>query len=602
MLEQNDIKNNELEKYKILIPAWGKKYVDRALNYCLSSLISPGNIPYLHNKAEVYITFLTKVESQQYYENHIVFKNIPKWVNIEFIWIDDIIYNENYGVTLTCAYARAIIQAQKNTITPPIFIFANADFIFSNNSFLHIYDIMKNGNNGIACPSVRCIEELTLEKLEKYRYEDGYLKLNPEDLMQMSYDSPHITDLASSLNSNNISHSYINHYFIGDRDKKELLGVWFLRFMLVIRPMKTLEYVKSYCDYSFMSQMVSDDKVYRVTDGHDIFMLELSDQYQEFNSVRLSTQTTTDIAHAVQRFSTIHHRENGLYPYWIDINPNIERRKQLLREFHKASLEIEAAYQIPPKEWDNHYYWLSAIEQLKNLKYNFPEDVFNASDIRKMRTRSKISPKNIIWTQWFNIKKCIASNHKKLFRKLFEKYAADIIEIIEDNKNTIILSEYTLGKYIETLYPDKAYHVGDRLSIRKEVEIKNEATILIISNIDDLSIFLENLSDKFPIENHKIIFFVIIQKTFSVSGVDRIENLVDIRKYIGYSCKYEFIGSKSDEIGRLEQFLVFFYWKSGFSAITRILVFILFWLDSAASRLFSRKQRWTAIKITKNKT
>jgi len=583
------------QQYRILIPAWGKKYVNRALDYCLSSLMSPGNIPTLKEKGEVYIVFLTQKESKIHYENNGVFKSIPDWIRIEFIWIDDIIILENYGVTLTCAYARAIIQAQKIDNTNPIFIFANADFVFSNGSLLRVEEIINNGNNGITCPSVRCVEMDIISDIEKYRGDNRELSVSCQSLMRMTYDAPHITDIASHYESNVISHSEINHYFIGNREEKKLLGVWFLRFMLAIRPVNKFDYVRCFCDYSFMSQMVSDQSIYQVTDGHDIFILELSDRYQESGYVQLGKQKAEDIVKSVERFSTAHHRENGLYPYWLDLDPDPESRKNLMKMFEETSLKIKSLYSNSPHDWRNHHFWSGAIQSLKQNRFDFPEDLFHNESLKPYSSKSKTNLRGGIGFLLNKVLNNLSFFYKNLLKKILTKYASDLTDVIKCNDDIVIVSRYVVCEYIENIYGTKVRHIKDRLQLSKCHDIDKETLVVYVGDIDDFFTFIED----FPIGNgNKIICYIVTKKSFSGKGFSHIERIVDIEKYFKGDCEFEFPGKSMSKIGMMEQFLSFYYWRSGFSYITRLLLFLIFCIDVTLSDIFNRRETWSIVKIT----
>ncbi len=256
-------------------------------------------------------------------------------------------------------------------------MFANADFVFSNGALAYIRDAMNSGADGIACPSVRCVEDDVLARIDARREPDGSLDLSAEFLIEQVYDYPHMTDLAESLNSRYLHHTDPNHIYVGDWET-ERVGFWYLRFMLAIRPVRKLDRVRCFCDYSFMAQMVPAERIAYPEDARDVFLLEPSDADQEQGYVAFGMEGPPEIATRVQRFTTAFHRECARHPYFLERNPLPDRRAMLRIEAQNAAHAIESRFTIPPYDWRDHPYWHGAMLHLRFQGHRMPEDLVDA--------------------------------------------------------------------------------------------------------------------------------------------------------------------------------------------------------------------------------
>ena len=187
-----------------------------------------------------------------------------------------------------------------------------------------------------------------------------------------------MTDLAATLNNRYLHHTDPNHLYVGDWET-ELVGFWYLRFMLAIRPVRKLDRVRCFCDYSFMAQMVPAERIDYPEDARDIFLLELSDANQEHAYVAFGEEGPPEIAARVQRFATAFHRECARHPYFLERNPLPDRRATLRSEAQNAAHAIESRFTLPPHDWRNHPYWRGARLHLRFQGYRMPEEMVDAS-------------------------------------------------------------------------------------------------------------------------------------------------------------------------------------------------------------------------------
>ena len=89
---------------------------------------------------------LTDKKSVNAIREYPAFRSLEKLCKVRFLAIDDLIAGINYGVTLTLAYARGIIDAgaeQTNTT----FVFMNSDFIVADGSLVTLARKISGGSS-----------------------------------------------------------------------------------------------------------------------------------------------------------------------------------------------------------------------------------------------------------------------------------------------------------------------------------------------------------------------------------------------------------------------------------------------------------------------
>jgi hypothetical protein len=585
--------------YYILIPAWGKRYVARALDYCLSSLMSPGNAGALLADDRVTFVFLTEHGSEDFYSQHRLLQNLPPGVAVKFVWIDDLIIPPSYGVTLTLAYARAIMQVQ-DLDPAPIFVFANADFVFSDGALAYIGRIMNTGADGIACPSVRCVEDHVLARIDACREPDGSLDLSAEFLIEQVYDYPHMTDLAATLNNRCLHHTDLNHLYIGDWET-ELVGFWYLRFMLAIRPVRKLDRVHCFCDYSFMAQMVPADRIDYPEDARDVFLLELSDANQEQAYVFLGTEKPPEIAARVQRFTTAFHRECARHPYFLERNPLPDRRAALGAEAQSAAHAIESRFTIPPHDWRNHPYWHGARLHLRIQGYRLPAEMIDASQSEfgsypsYLRNRLVEAARSLQYNLRV-LKSGIALVLLKPLAKLvFVNFFLRPLPLLRDLRATLregdvlVLSSFKLAEYL------CAFSDGDAVLVNSNYEMQallksRQGDILKVVFLGDINHFFDfrtTVAQRFAAKIDVIREVVIVPNHISNR---QMEMLLDGTMKAELTRNVS-ISPGGDHLVKAEAILQIFNRVGGFSLVSRICALLTFMLETMLVEPVGRLRR-----------
>lgn len=342
-------------KFCVLLPIWGRRYIDLFMRQTYAALRADGNLPFLARHLDCVCLFLTTEETRRYIESHPDIASIREYAAVEFVLIDDLIVYDNYGLTLTCAYARGIVS-RGHAQTDTWFMFLNADFVLSDVTGETIWRIIQSGKRAILCPSVRCDEGPAAAALEVLRDPQGRIVASGRQLARISLDNPHRTFNAAFLNEHEYSTQNVNKLF-WRVDTDTVIARYFMRTIMCVRPEVPLIKAEGYCDYAFFPAMVPSDNVEFVADSDDAFMLEMSPLRQEASQLQDGKLAPAELAARLSDWTTYQHRRSGEIPYLIhaaDPPPNLDDER---RRFDDAMAAIVRAMTPHPQPWRGHHYW-----------------------------------------------------------------------------------------------------------------------------------------------------------------------------------------------------------------------------------------------------
>ncbi len=241
------------------------------------SLQSPGNLVFLATQHQCEILFITTRASEGLIQGHL--SNLPllQSLKISFLWIDDLVNLQNYGLTLSLAYERAIRSDPEDVQLNTYYSFLNGDFALSDNTYTTMVKLIDQGFNSVLCPSLRVNEEYVNPILEEIcpSTENTTMTLSARKMMEISLQHLHPTVIASGVDYENYT-THIAHQFFMRVNNDLLIGRFFLLFMLCIRPERPLPLITAFCDYSFIPEMCPSGNYTIITDTDDAYLMELS--------------------------------------------------------------------------------------------------------------------------------------------------------------------------------------------------------------------------------------------------------------------------------------------------------------------------------------
>ncbi|WP_417798459.1 hypothetical protein [Terasakiella pusilla] len=349
-------------KARCLAVIWGEKYINEYLSFSFPTLLAEGNLPFLAGKIDLEFVFLTTKESEAAFVRHPNFKRLEKLCKTKFIYIDDLVGGQMYGVILTLAYARGIQDCGASQVDTH-FIFMNADFLFSDNSFQTLYNKMKDGEICVLAPSLRVQSDRVLPILSQ-SYEDttGRLALTSRNMVGLSLKYLHPTVVGKTINQENWNCKTYNQLY-WRVDENTLLARHYLIFMMMIKPTKQIGLINSYCDYGFVPELVPESSLCILDDSDDFFMMELQDFDQEFDYLEYSNNrdTSKKIAALLQEWVTPEHLEVAQTNVVFHSEELPEELQQYKSEADRVVRDIQS-HCGQPLSHVNHPYWLGGVE------------------------------------------------------------------------------------------------------------------------------------------------------------------------------------------------------------------------------------------------
>lgn len=367
---------NKLFNFKILIPVWGKYYIDLFCSAGLCSLMLHENIPSLLSRGKVKVCILTSKNSVDLFTNQAAFIKLKNIVKVEFSFIDDLLSISSYGVLLTKAYARGIVEESCEMLNTH-FIFLNADFVLSNNTFKTVIKCLEENNNVVLISSLRCNMEDVIVKLKNIFSQNNDLVLFPRELVGIGLDSLHATVLSKLVNQK-IIHNSVANQFYWKINSGSLIARCFLLFALCIKPEKIYKEASGFFDYNIVTDLCPSNNYAVIEDSDELFILELSQINQEREYIKFGGKCAKDFVPRLSQWTVQDHRDysRNTFIYHIeDICSSFVDAKNELDIFMK---EIYKDLNVTlPVSKINHPYWICNVTNVKPLDVRSKINIFD---------------------------------------------------------------------------------------------------------------------------------------------------------------------------------------------------------------------------------
>lgn len=348
-------------KVKLLVVVWGDRYVKDFSQIALPALLAPANLTYLAQETDLEVLIMTQRASVQFFHREPSYKQLTALCPARFIFIDDLIPGENFGVTLTLAYARGIRDSgdeQTNTY----FIFMNADFVTADGSLRTLHAKMKEGHNVVFAPSLRACSEPTEPVLLKaVDPASNRLVMPPREMVRLALDNLHPTVIAKTITQRLIRCNEYNHIY-WQVDGSTLLARNYLIFIPMIKPERPMLPVNSYSDYGFVPELVPSGRMTVLKDSDEFFMLELQRTAQESHRICCGFPDVAEIATELSRWTTREHRfvaEHDFVFHADELPANLQSLRTQAGAY-MAALRAKMAH--PPADHVDHPYWISGLQ------------------------------------------------------------------------------------------------------------------------------------------------------------------------------------------------------------------------------------------------
>ncbi|QPH52603.1 hypothetical protein [Pontivivens ytuae] len=352
-------------KVRFLTAVWGERYVREFASLSLPSFLAPGNLPALVREVDLEVVIMTTQSSSEAFDREPAVRRLRETAPCRFIFIDDLVTNGLYGVTLTLAYARGIMDAGAAQ-TDTWFVFMNSDFVLADGSLRSLLPHLGVEPGAIMSASLRAKAERVVPLLDSYRCQgETILSLSSREGVRLALEHPHRTVVAKTLSQSAITSSTHNQLY-WRVDDQTLLARNHLIFMLAIRPEVPLAPISSYCDYGFTPAMVPSGRIDVIDDSDTFFMLELQPSQQEAEMVSWGKADTSRIVKQLESWTTREHRlcarcdvvfHSGEVPTGLDD----------VRTEAKAFVDALHARMRDPLPAEHHAQWVLGVEAWRDL-------------------------------------------------------------------------------------------------------------------------------------------------------------------------------------------------------------------------------------------
>ena len=353
-------------KARLLTAVWGERYVREFAQTSLPSYFAPGNIPALAETVDLEVVILTTRSSVKAFRNEPAFLNLQAICHSRFLLIDDLITTGNYGVILTLAYARGIIDAGAEQVNT-WFIFMNSDFVLADGGMKNLLPILASDNHAIMSASLRVRAETVLPLLDRFITESGIqLTISPRDAVGLALANLHGTVIGKTITQDLVTCQTHNQIYWGV-DESTLLARNHLIFMLAIKPETPMRAVNSYCDYGLVPELVPSGRIHVIGDSDTFFMMEMQPSQQESSFLSYGTTSLREMADELSGWTTKEHRlyaEHDVIFHAKEIPDFADNSRSDARRFI-AELH---GHMRAPKDHADHFYWVKGLEAWFSLR------------------------------------------------------------------------------------------------------------------------------------------------------------------------------------------------------------------------------------------
>jgi hypothetical protein len=344
---------------QILLPVWGEQYTRGFLDFCLPSLLAPGNIPALSRLAASSLVLLTPARDA------VVIKQSPLWTllrhycEVRIEPIDDLV-SESSSTVLTLAYVFAIRRTGQQALDT-CFVPLVADYVLSDGSLVKVVERIFAGASGLLVANFQIERETALPHLEAIKNDKGVLAVTSRTLVKLSFGALHQATLAQIVNADGRHDPRTNRLF-WRVDDDCMVGRFFLMHMIAIRP-ETLDFIiAAPSDYSLIPELCPSGNVFRMTDSDDYFAVECQPRSAHHPTPSTRSFDPRSVADGLAPWATAIHRENAQHAVVFHGGPPSLRLVETIAVSGSFVSQVGALSTMAPMPFRHHPLWFKALD------------------------------------------------------------------------------------------------------------------------------------------------------------------------------------------------------------------------------------------------
>jgi hypothetical protein len=344
----------------VLMPVWGYRFVSQFLEFCLPTLLAPGNVPAVAKALPCRFVLLSSGADKPLIRSHPSWRQLEQICRAEIHQIDDLITDGNHSATITLAFAQAVRQSGDDMLDT-CFIFLVSDYLMADGSLATVVDRIRKGASGVVAGNFQIVAEDAIPLLRRrIDAASTSIVLSPRELVSWSLAHLHPASVANMVNFG-LSHNAHTNRLFWRVDENTLIGRFYLMHMIGIRPEVTNFVVGASCDYSFIPEMCPSGNVVALTDSDDYLVVEMQPREHEAKWLLPGPIETHQLADSLSEWTTAQHRgnvANTLVYHAAEIPPNLA---EAVAEADAFVDEVRGLLSPEPHPFRHHHYWIGSI-------------------------------------------------------------------------------------------------------------------------------------------------------------------------------------------------------------------------------------------------
>jgi hypothetical protein len=345
---------------RIIVYAWGEKYIGELLSLTLPALLAPGNLPYVAATVPCEVVILTEEAAfPRFLGDHGV-RKIQELCPVRLTGLDDLIPSpDKYGMALTYVLHRGFSDLGPS-VTDTWLLFLNADFIIADGSLRNLVRHLADGKRLVASPSY-CVnaEAVVPELLKRLDPHTRQLALSPRDMASLVLAHRHNTIRGKTVNQPVFSMRYMDQFY-WLVDNNTLVGHQMPVAIVGMRPERYLPEPNSYWDHGLIKEFLPTTDPCVIGDSDEFLMLELRGEQVAQEQGRVGWPDPSEIARNMTSFMTAYQRGMARYPLTLhaaDLPATVTKAREKLQAFVDvvlAHLPAVLPSHIDHPQWNYH--------------------------------------------------------------------------------------------------------------------------------------------------------------------------------------------------------------------------------------------------------
>jgi hypothetical protein len=450
------------QQVRLVTYAWGRHHVDDLLDYALSAVLAPGNLPALAAVYDCSVVILTEEKLFGYVQAHPTTHRLKAICPLRLITLDDLVSEPwQYGMTLTQCLFRGFADLGP-AMTETYMLFLNADFILADGCYERLLDHIRRGERALLSPSY-CVAENALRRSLRERRicKNGALVIPARKMAELILRNMHKTLRSKIVNQTLWEFEYTDQFY-WKIDPHTLIGHQMPIALVGMRPERHLTDINAFWDWGIVYDFCPSKQLTVLGDSDEFLMMELRADDRSIDHVRVGRSSSKELAHRTVGYITQYQVDNARFPLTLHSNdvPDLESARRSLANFVEGVLR-----HLPsdPIDHRDHFQW-------KYHKRHFWDRL--EGKIRRRRSEEIKAAIEKIKRNWKRERSILnrpgTADHKLLLKQLrkrttekLKSLEQDLTRLQQDRAN---LSVYY--RYIQLLNPYRAAHRRAKQLIR----------------------------------------------------------------------------------------------------------------------------------------